>query len=191
MLFASSLAGFAGFGATDPASMLSPEIVASAQKWAAARGLPVPWVLATIIAESGGNPRTVGDYHVLPEGASVGLMQVNTSSEAPWLRRAHVTRQMLFDIDTNIQWGTAVLLRKYKQVLDTLARSRNRKVAEAIAKRPELLGELVRLLYTGVDVVRHIYRGTLPDPNKVKVTVGNWRRNLVAVAPLAPSPAAA
>ncbi len=190
MLFASPLAGYAGFGATDPASMLSPEVVASAQKWAAARGLPTPWVLATIIAESGGNPRTVGDYHVSPEGASVGLMQVNTSAEAGLLRRAHVTRAMLFDIDRNIEWGTMILLRKYQKVLDTLARSRNKKVAMAIAKNPALLGELVRLLYTGVDVVRHIYRGTLPDPKKVAVTVGNWRRNLVAVGPLAPSGAA-
>lgn len=188
MLFASPSAGF---GATDPASMLSPEIVVLAQKWAAARGLPVPWVLATIIAESGGNPRTVGDYHIIPEGASIGLMQVNTVSEAPWLKRARVTRQMLFEPDTNIEWGTSVLLRKYKQVLDTLAKAKNRKVATAIAQRPELLGELVRLLYTGVDVVRHIYRGTLPNPDKVKVTVGNWRRNLVAVAPLAPGGAAA
>jgi hypothetical protein len=170
--------------------MLAPETVALAQKWAAARGLPLTWVLATIIAESAGNPRTIGDYHIIPEGASIGLMQVNTVSEAPWLNRAHVTRQMLFNPDTNIEWGTAVLLRKYKQVLDTLAKSRNRKVATAIAQNPALLGELVRLLYTGVDVVRHIYRGTLPDPKKTAVTVGNWRRNLVAVAPLVPSAAA-
>lgn len=172
------------FGADPP--QFSPEVVAAAQKWGAARGMPVGWILATIIAESGGNPRVVGDYHVDPRGASIGLMQVNTVAEAKNLKRAKVTREMLFNIDRNVEWGSMILLRKYQQVLETLSKAKNRKVAAAIAKRPELLGELVRLLYTGIDVVRHIYRGTLPDPQKVKVTVGNWRRNLVAVAPLAP-----
>jgi hypothetical protein len=181
---------FGSFGADDPMA-ISPVIVAAAQKWGAARGLPVPWILATIWAESRGNPRAVGDYHVDPKGASIGLMQVNTVAEASNLKRARTTREMLFNPDKNIEWGSMILLRKYQLVLQALAKAKNRKVATAIAKRPELLGELVRLLYTGVDVIRHIYRGTLPDPKKVAHTVGGWRRNLVAVAPLTTPDAAA
>lgn len=169
-----------------PASNITPEMIVAAKKWGSYYQMPPAWILATIIAESNGNPKVVGDYHVDPNGASIGLMQVNTIAEAPKLRKARVTREMLKIPAINIQWGTMILRRKYDQVLEALAKARNKAVSNAISRKPELLGELVRLLYTGVDVIRHIYRGTLPDAKKVAPTVGGWRRNLVAVAPLAP-----
>jgi hypothetical protein len=178
---------FGAGGGADAVDRLTPDIVAAAMKWGAFYGVPVPWILATIVAESGGNPRAVGDFHRLPGiGASVGLMQVNTVAEAGPLRRAKVTRAMLMIPDINVKWGTMILKRKYDLVREALAKARNKRVANTIAARPALLGELTRLLYTGVDVIRHIYRGTIPDPAKTAATVGGWRRNLVAVAPLAP-----
>jgi hypothetical protein len=173
-----------GLGAGD--IELRPDVVAAARKWSARLDVPLPWVLATIVAESRGNPRAVGDYHVDPRGASIGLMQVNTVASAAALKRARVTREMLFTPDVNVQWGTMILKRKYDLVREALARARSKRVAAAIAARPALLGELTRLLYTGVDVIRHIYNGTLPDPVKVRPTVRAWSENLVAVAPYAP-----
>jgi hypothetical protein len=187
MIFAGLNAAYGGgFGAVDPVDRLTPDIVAAAVKWGAVYGVPVSWILATIIAESGGNPTIVGDFHIDPNGASIGLMQVNTIASAAALKRAKVTRAMLKIPDVNVKWGTMILKRKYDLVREALAKARNKRVANAIAARPALLGELTRLLYTGVDVIRHIYRGTIPDPTKTAATVGGWRRNLVAVAPLAP-----
>ncbi len=88
---------------------ISPENVKLAAKWAAARGLPLDWVLATILVESGGNPNTVGDYHIDPKGASIGLMQINSVAHAAELAAAGLTRESLFNPDTNIEWGTKIL----------------------------------------------------------------------------------
>jgi hypothetical protein len=172
-----------GFGAGDDDIEFRPDVIAAAHKWAPIYGLPVAWVLATIWTESRGNPKAVGDYHVDPRGASIGLMQVNTVASAAALRKARTTREMLFIPDVNVKWGAMILQRKLQLVKEALSRARNKRVANAVAANPALLGELTRLLYTGVDVIRHIYNGTLPDPKKVAHTVNNWRRNLFAVAP--------
>jgi len=58
--------------------------VQSASKWAKRRGLPLDWVLTTILVESGGNPRAAGDS----DGRSAGLMQVNTVAHAAELKAA-------------------------------------------------------------------------------------------------------
>lgn len=83
---------------------LSSAIVSLAKKWAAARGLPATWVLATIIVESGGDPYAVGDG-----GVSRGLMQINTRAHADRLARAGVSPQALFDPNVNLEWGTLLL----------------------------------------------------------------------------------
>ncbi len=156
---------------------LTPEIVESARKWAAFYGMPPAWVLATILAESRGNPRAIGDKHIIPEGASIGLMQVNTVAHAGALRKGKTTRAMLFIPDVNIKWGTMILRDKYNQVAAALQS----------AKKP-LRGVptdiLTRLLYTGVDTVRHIYRGTDPRPN-AKPTVMAWNAAINSVSGLA------
>jgi hypothetical protein len=134
------------------ARKLTPEIINLARKWATTRGLPVKWVIATILAESGGNPTCVGDYHVLPEGASIGLMQVNTKAHGPALAAAGVTRTMLFEPDINIEWGTRILRGAY----DT--------VRKALEKRPSKIPveKLLRLQYRGVPAGSDVVQGRDP-----------------------------
>jgi hypothetical protein len=113
---------------------IRPEFVALAAKWAAAYQLPLQWVLATILSESGGNPNTVGDYHVDPQGASIGLMQVNVVAHRDELARAGLTRADMFNPDINIQWGTMILAKCVNS-------ARNRGGGD--------VGLLARLCYTG------------------------------------------
>ncbi len=113
---------------------IRPEFVALADKWARAYGLPLQWVLATILSESNGNPNTVGDYHVDPQGASIGLMQVNVVAHADELARAGLTRADMFNPDINIQWGTMILAKC---------------VNSARARGGGDVGLLARLCYTG------------------------------------------
>lgn len=98
---------------------LTPPMIASAKRWAHRRGLPVPWVLATILVESEGKVGAVGDA----DGRSVGLMQVNTVAHAREMQAAGVTRTAMFGIDKNIEWGTKVLKEVYDDVKAALASS--------------------------------------------------------------------
>jgi hypothetical protein len=116
---------------------LDPAFVALAAKWAAAYKLPLQWVLATILAESNGDPNIVGDRHIDPQGASIGLMQVNSVAHAADLAAAGLTRASLFDPNINIQWGTKIL----RRCVD--------RVQKALAGRPGDVGLLARLCYTG------------------------------------------
>jgi hypothetical protein len=116
---------------------IRPEFVALAAKWAAYYNVPLQWVLATILAESGGNPNAVGDYHVLPEGASIGLMQVNWRAHGPSLQKQGYMRESLFNPDLNIQWGTKIL------------RSCVDRAQAALAGRAGDVGLMARLCYTG------------------------------------------
>lgn len=96
---------------------LTPQMIASARRWARARGLPTAWVLATILVESGGKIGAAGD----DGGRSVGLMQVNTVAHAKEMQAAGVTRAAMFGIDKNIEWGTKVLKAVYDDVKAALA----------------------------------------------------------------------
>lgn len=146
---------------------LAPEVVASARKWALRRGLPLDWVLATIMVESGGDPRRVGDFHVDPKGASVGLMQINTRAHAGRLAIAGVSRDDLFNVDRNIEWGTLIL----REAAD--------KVRAALARRPSSvpLDVLVRLTYKGVAASSAVVEGR--DPTVAyAVPVSLWQQAL-------------
>lgn len=90
---------------------MTPEIVALAKKWAARRGLPAEWVLATIKLESGGKSCLVGD-----QGRSVGLMQVNAVAHEKLLEGLGLSRGDLFRPEANIAAGTAVLRREWERV---------------------------------------------------------------------------
>lgn len=116
---------------------LHPQYVALAAKWASFYDIPLQWVLATILAESGGNANAVGDYHVDPQGASIGLMQVNSTAHGSALAAQGLSRQSLFDPDINIQWGTKIL----RKCVD--------RVRTALAGRPGDVGLMARLCYTG------------------------------------------
>lgn len=129
---------------------LDPAYVKLAAKWADFYELPLQWVLATILAESGGKPNTVGDYHVLPEGASIGLMQINVHAHGPDMAKLGVTREMLFDPDINIQWGTKIL----RKCVD--------RVVNALRGRPGDVALFSRLCYTGVNTPGAITAGNDP-----------------------------
>jgi hypothetical protein len=116
---------------------LHPQYVALAAKWASFYGVPLQWVLATILAESGGNANAVGDFHVDPQGASIGLMQVNSTAHGSALAAQGLSRQSLFDPDINIQWGTKIL----RKCVD--------RVQAALAGRSGDVGLMARLCYTG------------------------------------------
>lgn len=116
-----------------------------ADKWAKRRGLPLDWVLATILVESGGKPGSVGD-----DGKSIGLMQINvvTSDHARELAAAGVTRAQMFQPATNIEWGTKYM-REFRD-----------KVLIALGRRtpPIPLDYIVRLAYKGPAPVYSVLR---------------------------------
>lgn len=98
---------------------LTSEIKASARKWAAARNLPLDWVLATILIESGGNPGAIGDG-----GKSYGLMQVNTAVQTDRITKHGYAPSDMFAVDRNIEIGTEIMA-DFRQGLKKLLASRS------------------------------------------------------------------
>ena len=143
--------------------------VRSAARWAKSRGLPLDWVLATILVESGGNPRATGDEG----GRSVGLMQVNSVAHAAELKAAGLSRESLFDPETNIQWGT-LYMRAFR---DDVQR------AGAGRPLPADLGELMRLSYKGpAAVLSALRQGKNPLAfSWAPDAIANWRNKLAYV----------
>jgi len=149
------------------------QYVQSASKWARARGLPLEWVLATIKVESSGNPRAAGDEG----GRSVGLMQVNAVAHAGELKAAGLTRESLFDPETNIKWGTMYLADFRDKVLVALGGRRS----------PAPLDVLVRMAYKGpATIYAALRRGENPvqTVSWVPAAAANWRRALDQVTAL-------
>ncbi len=144
--------------------------VQSAAKWASKRGLPLEWVLTTILVESSGNPRAAGDA----DGRSVGLMQVNAVAHATELKAAGLSRDSLFDPETNIEWGTKYLKSFYDQV------------QQALGGRPAPgdLGEILRLAYKGPAPVLSALRSgknPLMTLSWAPDAIANWRHKLAIV----------
>lgn len=143
--------------------------VQAASKWAKRRGLPLDWVLATILVESGGNARVAGDA----DGRSAGLMQVNTVAHAAEMRAAGVSRAQMFDPETNIEWGT-----KY------LVRFRDKVKAAAVHGLPAALDELTRLAYKGpaaVESVLHRGGNPLTALAWAPEAISRWRQAMARV----------
>ncbi len=167
-----------GFLRTLPAVPgLDPYFVQLAAKWAGYYGVPLQWVLATILAESGGNPNSVGDKHIIPEGASIGLMQVNTVAHASELAAAGIPRGQpgqagsIFDPNINIQWGVKI----FRKCMD--------RVQSALAGRSGDVGLLTRLCYTGVNTPSTIVAGGDPYSCPSCPTTGkNWGDRLAQTA---------
>lgn len=99
---------------------LTPVIVASARKWAQARGVPVQEVLATILVESSGNPRAWANK---ANEDSRGLMQVNIRAWASFLTQNGLTVEDLWDIDKNIMVGTYIYAKFRSEVQNLIAKS--------------------------------------------------------------------
>jgi soluble lytic murein transglycosylase-like protein len=118
--------------------------VGAAREWSTWYRVPLEWVLATIIVESGGKPNVRGDA----DGRSLGLMQVNSLAHAAELAQAGVSPSQLLDPSTNIQWGTKYL----KQFKD--------EVEAALGGRtpPIPLSWIVRLYYKGPATVTSVLK---------------------------------
>jgi soluble lytic murein transglycosylase-like protein len=121
----------------------SEAILASAQKWAVFYGLPVSWVLATIFLESKGDPRA---HAKTAKEDSYGLMQINVRAAGQKLASLGVKREQLWDPDTNIRVGTAILRDAYDAVSRLLAHA----PAQSLP-----VDAITRLYYAGP---RHVQR---------------------------------
>lgn len=164
------------------AARLTPTMLAAAAKWAKQRGLPLEWVIATILAESDGNPYAQGDCYAsdgtkLPECRSVGLMQVNWSVHGPALQKAGIAanREALFNPATNIEAGTLYLRDAYTRV----------QAALAVRGSDVPTDMLVRYAYTGPALaVSAIKQGV--DPKNVYKDSANlvarWNRAVAQAA---------
>jgi soluble lytic murein transglycosylase-like protein len=148
------------------------QYVQLAAKWASKRGLPLEWVLATILVESSGNPRAAGDA----DGRSAGLMQVNTSAHAAEMAAKRVTREMMFDPAVNIEWGTKYMAEFRANILKALGGRRP----------PAPLDEILRLSYKGPATVYAALRaGRNPaDISWAPAALVNWRRAMARVTAL-------
>lgn len=143
--------------------------VQAASRWAKKRGLPLDWVLATILVESGGNPRATGDS----DGRSAGLMQVNTVANAIDMRTAGVSREQMFVPETNIEWGTRYM-----------AQFRDKVKESAVHGLPAPLDELTRLAYKGPSAVYSVLRrggNPLTELSWAPAAIGHWRQALARV----------
>lgn len=140
-----------------------------AEKWAKRRGLPLNWVLATILVESGGKPNVAGDA----DGRSAGLMQVNTVAHAKEMAAAGVTRAQMFDPATNIEWGTKYLREFRDKVL----------VALGGRQPPIPLDYVVRLAYKGPETVYGVLRrgGNPATISWAPDALRNWRNKMALV----------
>jgi hypothetical protein len=133
---------------------LTPKIRALAAKWAKEYKIPLQWILATILAESGGDPNETGDYK---NGIyrSLGLMQINRVANADLLKKFGVVNpgQQLFDPNINIMLGAYLLREAWARVYrESLGR-----------QAPGKLDELVRFSYVGpVPTVRALRAGKHP-----------------------------
>ncbi len=149
------------------------QYVQLASKWGKARGLPLEWVLATIKVESGGNPRAAGDEG----GRSVGLMQVNSVAHAGELKAAGLTRESLFDPETNVKWGTMYMADFRDKVLASLGGR----------PPPAPLDVLMRMAYKGpATIYAALRRGENPvkTVSWVPAAAANWQRAMAEVTAL-------
>ena len=154
---------------------ITAEMYASAKKWAAKRGLPVPWVLTTIINESSANPRAIGD-----QGRSYGLMQVNHTAHMARLAKHGMVPDDLFIVDKNIMVGTEIMREFYDQIVKILAGR----------PAPADMGVLLRLYYRGPALVAKALRENPPrDPTPTfpqgPESAGKWASTLSKVSHIA------
>lgn len=104
----------------EAAKKFSKELVASAKKWANARGISSLDVLTTILLESRGNPAA----HALSDKEdSRGAMQVNIRAHGDLLQKLGYKADDLYKLDVGIEVGTYLLASKYKKVLELIKQS--------------------------------------------------------------------
>lgn len=161
----------------DAVTNFSPEVLASARKWATNRGVPLAEILATILLESGGNPKS---QLVNDKEDSRGLMQVNIRAHGDMLKAKGYTADDLYRPDVGIEIGSLI----YAQ-----ARA---KVGELVKKCPAPqthdLGTLTRLYYAGPKYVVSMLQKAKTKEDTAhafknsETYVDHWHNAMVAVA---------
>jgi hypothetical protein len=160
---------------------LTLEIINSARKWANARGIPIQEVLATILVESSGNPRAWNHANPAKED-SRGLMQVNINAWKSTLAVNGMTVNDLWDVDKNIQIGTAIYAQYRKKVQDLIVQS-GCEVARSVP-----IATLARLYYKGPAYVISMIQACGPalqamHPYKdAEKAVANWNAAMSKVS---------
>jgi hypothetical protein len=145
----------------------TPQVVASAKRWAAERGIPVQEILATIYVESRGNPKAWAN---LSTEDSRGLMQVNVRTWASKLASYGMTVDDLWDVDKNIMIGTLI----YKQYRDNVLTW----IAQSGRPQPVPIDVLARLAYKGPAYVKKVILegGNAAHPYKdAEKAIANWK----------------
>jgi hypothetical protein len=120
------------------ASQFSPDVLASATKWAKARGVPLAEILATILLESRGKPTA---QLLTDKEDSRGLMQVNIRAHGPLLKSLGYTPDDLYKADVGVEVGSLL----YAQARATVAKL----VSASGVPQTHDLGTLTRLYYAG------------------------------------------
>lgn len=169
---------------------LSAEIVNSARKWAAVRGVPTQEILATILVESSGKQRAWNcQPGPRPNGCtkedSRGLMQININAWSPILAANGMTVADLYDVDKNIMIGSYIYA-KYRAEVQSL-------IAQSGVRQTMPLGTITRLCYKGPKYVRDAILagrvlGTTPTTRPYKQTaeaVAKWNRAMSKVSAVA------
>lgn len=149
----------------------TPQVIASAKRWAAERGVPVQEILATIYVESRGNPRAWAN---LSTEDSRGLMQVNVNAWGSKLASYGLTVDDLWDVDKNIMLGSLI----YKQYRDNVLTW----IAQSGKPQSASIDVLTRLAYKGPAYVKNaILAGkdaSHPYAN-AEAAVANWKVAMV------------
>jgi hypothetical protein len=157
-------------------SWLTTEVLTSAKKWAAARGVPLREILATIYVESRGKPRAWANK---ANEDSRGLMQVNIRAWADKLASYGVDVDDLWDVDKNIMVGSDIY-KMYRNNVETW-------IAQSGVPQSTSIDVLTRLAYKGPSYVKkkilagedasHPYR----DAEKA---IDNWKVAMTMVDPV-------
>lgn len=148
---------------------ISAKVYTLAEKWAAARGLPLQWVLATILVESQGREGLQGD-----DGQSYGLMQIKASAHADRLAKYKLAPEDLLKPDKNLMIGTEILREAWQSIANTLGSK----------APPGPLDVLVRYAYIGPTATREALRqGVHPREaqafaERATTVEGRWARAL-------------
>jgi soluble lytic murein transglycosylase-like protein len=161
----------------EAAKRLPKDVVASASKWAKARGIALTDVLATIVLESRGNPKA----HALTEKEdSRGLMQVNVRAHKAILDKLGYKPEDLWKLDVGVEVGTAIFAAYRQRVLDAIKKN---PVAQA-----HDVGTLTRLRYAGPKYVDSMLAkakttaDTVHPFKNAEVYVDHWKEAKQGVA---------
>lgn len=154
----------------DAAKGFSRDVIASAKKWAAKRGVPALDVLTTILLESRGNPQA----HALSDKEdSRGAMQVNIRAHGDLIKRLGYVPDDLYKLDVGIEVGTAIYAAHRAKVMELIKQSGRQQ-----QYTPDVL---TRLYYAGPKyATAWILKGT--HFKNMETYVDHWKEARQAVA---------